>query len=92
MLCAFVGKNTSESRRMANELSPLHLYLELLDDDLSLGKFRQIHRLSDHFDGIDQILAGLFQGRALCQSARSIVRPRHLPLTVFYKTRLNFHK
>jgi hypothetical protein len=28
----------------------------------------------------------------LCQSARNIVRPRHLPLTVFYKTRLNFHK
>ena len=46
MFCAFVGKNTSESRNMANELSPLHLYLELLDDDLSLGKFRQIHRLS----------------------------------------------
>jgi len=87
MLGAFVGENASEPLQVSNELSPLHLYLELLDDDLSLGKFRQIHRFSDHFDGINQILAGLFQGRALCQCARNIVRPGHPPLTVFYKTR-----
>ena len=53
MLRAFVGENASEPLRVSNELSPFHLYLELLDDDLSLGKFRQIYRLSDHFDGIN---------------------------------------
>jgi hypothetical protein len=65
MLGAYVGENASEPLKMSNELSPLHLYLELLDDDLGLGKLRQIRRFSDHFDGINQILARLFQRRAL---------------------------
>jgi hypothetical protein len=92
MLRAFVGENASEPLQVSNELSPFHLYLELLDDDLSLGKFRQIYRLSDHFDGINQIFAGLFQGRALCERARNIICPSNPPFSILHKTGLDLHK
>jgi hypothetical protein len=78
--------------QVSNELSPFHLYLELLDDDLSLGKFRQIYRLSDHFDAINQIFADLFQGLALCERARNIICPSNPPYSILHKTGLDLHK
>jgi hypothetical protein len=39
MLCPLIGENTSEPRQVPNELSPLHLYLDLFDHDLTFGEF-----------------------------------------------------
>jgi len=90
LLCFAPSSARTHPRRTSSHR--FHLYLELLDDDLSLGKFRQIYRLSDHFDGINQIFAGLFQGLALCERARNIICPSYPTFSILHKTGLDLHK
>jgi hypothetical protein len=49
-------------------------------------------RLSDHFDGINQIFADLFQGLALCERARNIICPSNPPYSILHKTGFDLHK
>ena len=37
VLCPFVGENASEPLQVSNELSPLHLHLDLFDHYLIFG-------------------------------------------------------
>src|SRR2546422_4838345 len=83
---SFPSRNISVSR-VALRLSDL----DFLNHNLTLRKLRQVYRLLDHTDRVNEILSGFLQRRALCERPWNIFRPDHPPLLMLHEVCSDLH-
>ena len=85
VFCPLSNKHAAEPFEVANQLSPLHSYLDFFDHHLGPRELREVQWLLDQTNSVDEIFPGLLQGFSLCQGTRNIIRPGHPPLTVLHE-------
>jgi len=59
------NQHAAKPFEVANQLSPLHSHLDLFYNDFALRESRNIHRLLDHPNRVDEVLSRLLQRRSL---------------------------
>lgn len=69
----------------------LHSHLNSFIYNLAFWKAEKVHWRLDHTDGVNKVLPGLLQCRALRECPWDIFRPGCPPLAVFYKVCSDLH-